>query len=78
MKTQGVKLIDRSTHSCQLDWLILSARECPDEATERRVVLSYFRVPHEPWAPERAFVQPVVIRRSRRRVLFCQQSGLKM
>ena len=78
MRTRGIKLLDRSAHTCQLDWLVLPLRECPDEAAERRVMVSHFRVPHEPWAPYRAYVQPVTVRRSRRRILFFQHSGLTM
>jgi hypothetical protein len=76
MRTRGVKLIDPVLETCQVEWLVLSAEECPDEISERRVVLTYFRVPHEPWGPGRAFVRPVEIRRSRYRVLFRQLSGV--
>jgi len=76
MRTQGVKVLDPVLETSQLDWLVVSIGECPDEAAERRVARRHFRVPHGPWGPEMAFVQPVVIRRSRRRVLFCQKSGL--
>ena len=76
MRTQGVKQLDPVAQTRQLDWLVLPAWECPDESAERRVAAVHFRVPHEPWGPEHAFVQQVTVRRSRRRVLFLQQSGM--
>ncbi len=76
MKKQGVKLLDPLAWTCQVEWLVVPAEECPDQAAERRIVVSHFRKVHEPWSPVRAFVGPVQIRRSRRRVLFCQESGL--
>ncbi len=75
MTTRGVKLLDPSVETAQLDWLVLPAHRCPDQRSEQQVIHHYFRVPHGPWAPQQAFVQPVVVRRSRRRVLFCQESG---
>jgi len=75
MRTYGVKLLDPVTHTRQLEWLLLPARQCPDKAAERRIVALHFRVPHGPWGPKHAFVHEVTIRRSRRRVLFVQQSG---
>lgn len=78
MKTRGVKVFDPVLHTSQLDWLVVSAQECPDGAAERRVVTAHFRVPHEPWGPDLAFVQPVRIRRSRRRVLFHQECGVRL
>ena len=77
MRTRGVKTGDPVTEAEQLDWLMLPATECPDPETERRIIRAYFRKPHEPWGNKGAFVLPVVIRRSRRRVLFCQRSGLQ-
>jgi len=76
MKTQGVKVLDPVLETNQLQWLVVPARECPDNESERRVIARYFRVPHEPWGPEKAFVGPVEIRRSRHRVLFCQELGI--
>ena len=78
MKTQGVRVFDVVLQTSQLDWLVIAARECPDRAAERRVTNRHFRVPHEAWGTVRAFVQPVTIRRSRRRVLFRQKSGLTL
>lgn len=77
MKMHGVKQLDPVDRTRQLDWLLLPARQCPDESAERRVATVHFRVPHEPWGPQEAFVQPVAVRRSRRRVLFLQQSGME-
>ncbi len=68
-------MLESMSGGAQIDWLVLSIRECADEIAERNVVLAHFRKPHEPWGPQRAFVEPVRIRRSRRRVLFCQESG---
>jgi hypothetical protein len=76
MKTRGVKVFDAVLQTGQLDWLVVSAEECPNQAAERHVVSAHFRVPHAPWGPDRAFVQPVRIRRGRRRVLFRQESGI--
>jgi hypothetical protein len=77
MKTCGVKVLDPPVATAQIDWLLVPAAECRDLAAERRLVCVHFRKPHEPWAPEQAFVMPVRVRRSRRRVLFCQESGLR-
>jgi len=78
MKTQGVRVFDPVLQTSQLDWLVVEARECPDKAAERRMAARHFRVPHGPWGTLRAFVQPVTVRRSRRRVLFRQKSGLTL
>jgi hypothetical protein len=77
MRTHGVKQLDPVHQTRQLDWLVLPARQCPDPAAEQRIVAVHFRVPHEPWGPELAFVLPVTVRRSRRRVLFVQHSGTR-
>jgi hypothetical protein len=77
MRTRGVKILDPTLQTRQLEWLVLSARECPDEASERRIIITHFRSPHSPWGVRRAFVSPVQVRRSRRRVLFCQQLGIE-
>lgn len=76
MRTRGVKVLDPVSETVQVDWMVIPAEECPDEETERFLIATYFRVAHEPWGPERAFVRPVVVRRSRRRVFFSQESGL--
>jgi hypothetical protein len=78
MRTRGVKVFDPVLQTRQLDWLVVSICECPNRAAERHVVSAHFRIPHEPWGSEGAFVQPVRIRRSRRRVLFRQESGLSL
>jgi len=78
MKIGGVKTFDPLFQTSQLDWLVVPAVECPDKITERHVVSAYFRVPHEPWGPDGAFVQPVRIRRSPGRVLFRQESGVRL
>lgn len=75
MVTQGARILDHPRGSRQIDWMVVPIEQCPDDAAERRVVASHFRIPHEPWAPCLAFVRPVVIRRSRRRVFFAQESG---
>ncbi len=76
MQWQGVKLLDPVGEALQVHWLVLPASECPDERAEKQVAARYFRCPHDPWGPAGAFVDPVVVRRSRTRVLFCQRSGL--
>jgi hypothetical protein len=76
MRMQGVKLLDPLAWTCQVEWLVVPAQDCPDPAAESRIIVSHFRKAHEPWSPVRAFVRPVQVRRSRRRVLFRQESGL--
>jgi len=78
MRTRGVKVLDPVSDTNQVDWLIVSIDECPDEETERYLTATHFRVPHEPWGSEGAFVDPVVVRRTRRRVFFYQESGLQL
>jgi hypothetical protein len=78
LKTQGSKVVDPILETQLLEWLVVSVRECPDEASEQRIAATHFRVPHHSWGILRAFVRPVQIRRSRRRVLFCQQSGIDL
>ena len=77
MRTRGVKHLDHVLDNGQIDWMIVSAKECPDEHTEQKIAACYFRVPHEPWGADRAFVLPVTVRRSQRRVIFYQRSGLE-
>jgi hypothetical protein len=76
MRTRGVKLLDPVVDTVQIDWLVVPAEECRSPQEEGRLISRHFRKPHEPWTPNRAFVMPVRVRRSRRRVLFSQQSGL--
>ena len=78
MRTRGVKVLDAVLYTGQLDWLIVRTHECPDEEAEQHYMLTFFRVPHNPWGADRAFVRPVVVRRSRRRVFFSQESGLHL
>lgn len=78
MRKQGVRVLDRVLETRQIDWLVVSRQECPDEVSERRIVLQCFRVPHEPWEPNRAFVEAVTVRRGRHRVLFRQESGVRL
>ena len=78
MRNRGMKTFDPVLQTGQLDWLVVSTNECPDEAAERHVVSAQFRIPHEPWGNDRAYVCPVRIRRSRRRILFCQESGITL
>jgi len=75
MRRNGVKLSDPVGGYGQLEWMVFSAAQCPDASAEGRIINRYFRRPHEPWPPSQAFVEPVVVRRSRRRVLFRQRSG---
>jgi hypothetical protein len=77
MRTRGVKLLDPVLDTVQIDWLLLPVDQCPRLEDEWQVISSHFRKPHEPWGPSQAFVMPVRVRRSRRRVLFVQQSGLE-
>ena len=76
MRTRGVKVLDPMVDTVQIDWLVVPAEECPSPQHEGPLISQHFRKPHEPWTPNRAFVMPVRVRRSRRRVLFSQQSGL--
>ena len=78
MKTRGTKVLDYTLETAQIEWLVVSAAECPDVETESRIARTHFRVPHEAWTSPRAFVQPVSVRRSRSRVLFLQESGLAL
>ncbi|NLX95443.1 MAG: hypothetical protein GXY83_04635 [Rhodopirellula sp.] len=75
MKTRGVKILDPVSESSQMDWLLVRVEDCPNEQAEQRLVATHFRVPHQTMGHVRAFVGPVVIRRSRRRILFQQASG---
>jgi hypothetical protein len=76
MRTRGVKMLDPVLQTAQIDWLLVSVRECRDPADERQLVCTYFRQPHEPWGGAKAFVLPVEVRRGRGHVLFRQHSGL--
>jgi hypothetical protein len=74
--TRGIKVLDPMDEAVQIDWLVVPTAECRDADAERRLVCTYFRKPHEPWGSQHAFVMPVRVRRSRRRILFQQESGL--
>lgn len=76
MKKHGVKILDPSAETLQVDWLLVSADECPDDQTLATLVRRHFRKAHEPWGSNRAYVHEVVVRRTRRRILLLQYSGL--
>jgi hypothetical protein len=78
MRTRGTRLVDSMVGTVQVDWLLIPTEECRDIHAENRVIRMHFRQPHEPWGHHGAFVLPVCIRRSRRRVLFFQQSGIEL
>jgi hypothetical protein len=69
--------LDPVAETVQIDWLVVSSAFCRDQVMEQRLMAAHFRKPHEPWGGDRAFVHPVEIRRSRRRVLFLQHSGIE-
>jgi hypothetical protein len=75
MRKSGVKLCDEIR---QIDWLIVPAGQCPDESAQGQFVARHFRIPHEPSGNDLTFVREVTIRRSRRRVLFRQESGVHL
>ncbi len=77
MKNRGVKSIDPLSDTLQVDWLVVPAEHCPDENSVARLVQRHFRRPHEPWGANRAYVHEVIVRRTRRRVLLLQYSGLE-
>jgi hypothetical protein len=72
MRKSGVKMCDDIR---QIDWLIVSAEQCPDETAQQQLVARHFRIPHDPYGNDLTFVQPVHVHRSRRRILFRQESG---
>ncbi len=76
MKTHGIEVLDPVLETNQLEWMVLPTRECPDQDSERRVIRSCFRLPHEEWGPIGAYVRPVQVRRGRHWVLFRQLSGI--
>ncbi len=75
MRYRGMRVLD-TTETQQLVWLLLQSGECPDASAERRVEESHFLVPHESWNSPPAFVDPVHVRRTRRRILFVQCAGV--
>jgi hypothetical protein len=78
MRTYGMKLLDSVLGTAQVDWLVVPVEECRDTFDEDLFIRTHFRKPHEPWGHRGAFVMPVCIRRSRRRVLFFQKSGIQL
>lgn len=76
MLRAGTYLPDPVMEHQQVEWLLVSADECPDSRAEEYFIRTYFRVPQPPWGPHGAFVKPVEIRRSRGWVLFRQVSGI--
>jgi hypothetical protein len=78
MRKQGVKVLDRAGETQQIEWLVVHVGECPDAVCEQRVAARYFKIPHDAWTGPRAFAEPVEVRRSRRRVLFRQYSGVTL
>ena len=77
MRSNGMKISDPVGETGQVEWLIVPTAECPDAMAEGQIIRRHFRRPHEAWPPAQAFVEPVVVRRSQRRVLFRQRSGLQ-
>ncbi len=75
MRKSGVKLLDDIR---QVDWLFVAAKSCPDPSTEQDLIARHFRIPHEPSGNDLTFVQEVRIRRSCRRILFHQESGVHL
>jgi hypothetical protein len=75
MTYQGTRLLD-VTETHQMRWMMLPVRDCPNQQAEQRVAQQHFLVPHTIWSWPRAFVQPVTIRRTHRRVLLLQQFGV--
>jgi hypothetical protein len=75
MRKSGVKLLDDIR---QIDWLIVPAERCPDPAALESLIARHFRIPHEPAGNDLTFVQEVEIRRSRRRILLRQESGVHL
>lgn len=75
MRKSGTKQLDDVR---QIDWLIVPAGRCPDQSTLDSLIARYFRIPHGPSGNDLTFVQEVRIRRSRRRILFHQESGVHL
>jgi len=76
MRRAGVQVLDPVLDHCQVEWLLVSADECPDQETEAWIIRTHFRIPQTPWGQHKAYVKPVEVRRSRRWVLFRQVSGI--
>ncbi len=78
MKKHGIKQLDPIFDAAQLDWLIVSTKECPTLEEEQTYANTYFRPTHDPSGNDKSYVRPVYVRRSRRRILFYQQSGVEV
>lgn len=78
MTMRGVKVLDHVADIFQVDWLVVSKGDCRSTEEERRLIAAHFRKPHEPWGAVKAFVAPVHIRHGRTRILFRQESGLRL
>ena len=72
MRYQGMRVLDKA-ETQQLVWLLFSTVDCPDHSAERHVEEAYFLVPHPQWSWPPAFADQVSIRRTRRRILFCER-----
>ena len=72
---RGMKISDHVLGHSQIDWVCVKTMDCPNDETENQMIRSYFRPTREPSGNDYGFVEPVVILRTRRRVLFYQQSG---
>ncbi len=75
MRKSGIKRLDETR---QIDWLIISAERCSERSAQESLIARHFRIPHEPSGNDLTFVQEVKIRRSQRRILFHQESGVHL
>jgi hypothetical protein len=75
MRDRGTRILDRA-ETRQVRWLVVSADDCPGESAEQKIIRGCFPVPHAAWTWPPAFVGPVLVYRTRRRVLFRQQAGI--
>ena len=77
MSDRGIRWIDIA-ETRQVLWLLVPVEDCPDQSSEERLTRSHFLVPHTTWSWPKAFVEPVSIVRTCRRVLFRQQLGIEL
>ncbi len=77
MRNQGTRILDRAGETRRMQWLMVFAHECRDRAAEERLIGSHFLRPHTRWSWPPAFVDPVVVQRTRRRVFMSQISGVE-
>ncbi len=75
MRKSGVKCLDDIR---QIDWLIVATGQCTNQSAQQRLIARHFRIPHGPSGNDLTFVQEVKIRRSSRRILFRQESGVHL